>query len=194
MSFIDNALKTSAIVCMTAVTVTMGAATVGGVIYGPKIAKSIIGASNGVARASYLAGNVMLSADESVRIINANLGKVCKSASVSMEAVASSLDVISTKIKDPNDENKEEIKKLMKSIVRAVDVIADKAEELNVKEINESIAKVRSAVTQLSHGINDVFIETENGKRLDITTVSGIIKFLKESFSATSAKNNSSEK
>ena len=69
LSFINNALKTSAIACMTAITVATSVATVGGVIYGPKIARSVIDASSGVARASNLAGNVMLSADESVKIL-----------------------------------------------------------------------------------------------------------------------------
>ena len=189
MSFIDNALKTSAIVCMTAVTVTLGTTVVGGVIYGPKIARSVIDASNGIARASNLTGNVMLSADESVRIINSNLKKVCELASVSMDAVATSLETISDKIKDPKDRNKEEISQLMNSIIKAVDTITNKADELNVTEINESVAKVRSIVTQLNNGLNDIFIEIENGKRINLTTVPGLIKFLKESFSATNGLN-----
>lgn len=189
VSFIDNALKTSAIVCMATVTVTLGTTVVGGVIYGPKIARSIIDASNGVARASNLTGNVMLSADESVRIINANLRKVCEMASVSMDAVATSLEAISDKIKDPKDKNKEEISQLMNSIIKAVDTITNKANELNVTEINESVAKVRNIVTQLNNGINDIFIEIENGKRINLTTIPGLIKFLKESFSATNGLN-----
>lgn len=185
LSFINNALKTSAIACMTAITVATSVVTVGGVIYGPKIARSVIDASSGVARASNLAGNVMLSADESVKIINANLGTVCKAASVSMEAVSSSLEAIADKIKDPKDKNKEDIERLMGSIIRTLDVITLKAEELNVKEINESITKVRTAVGQLNDGIKDIFIECENGKRININSTLGLIRFLIESFGAT---------
>ena len=185
MSFIDNALKASATACLAAVTVTLGVTVAGSVIYGPRIARSVIDASNGVARVSNLAGNVMISTDESIRIINANLSKVCKSASISMEAVADTLEILAAKIKDPDDKNKEEIHQLMSSIVKVVDTIANKADELNVKEINESVDVIKNVVTQLNDGLNDIFIECDKGKRLNITTLSGIISFLRESFSLT---------
>ena len=190
MSFIDSALKASATACLAAVTVTLGVTVVGSVIYGPRIARSVIDASNGVARVSNLAGNVMISTDKSIRTINANLSEVCEKLYISMESTADTLEILAAKIKDPNDKNKEEIHQLMSSIVKTVNTIEKKADELNVEGINESVNVIKSVVTQLNNGLNDIFIECDKGKRLNIATVSGMISFLRDSFRVTNSTAN----
>ena len=171
MSFVDSALKTSAIVCMTAVTITMSVATAGGIIYGPKIATSLVEASDGITKASYASRSLMLDASESIRIMNFHLGEACRAANVSMKSISEILYEIDVKMTDPEDEDREKIMRLVESVARAIDVVSNKVSDLkgvNAQEINKTVNEVNGAVRILSRGIDSFFKECKDGTEREL--------------------------
>lgn len=189
MSFVDGALKTSAIVCMTAVTVTLSIATAGTVIYGPKMAQSIIGASNEISKTSYSIRNLTDSANDSVKIVNCRLGEICDAAKISTESVSEMLVCLAKMVGKVSNglsecsfkEDKEKISRLFTSIVEAVDVITKKVKEVNgvsAKEINGTIEEVHKTVGTINEGIKGFFEECENGqtKKVSVKKLFGAIK------------------
>lgn len=169
MSFINNALKTSAIVCMTAITVATGVATAGSIIYGPQIARSVINASDGIARASGSVEGLVASTNNSVKIINAHLGEACKAANVSMKSISDMLATLDYKITNFKEEDKKEIRELMISVTNIANAVSKKVNELDgvdSKEINEVVGEFRNTVKLLNNGIDSFFKECdEAGKR-----------------------------
>lgn len=169
MGFINNALKTSAIVCMTAVTVAAGVATVGGITYGPKIATSVINASDGIARASDSMGNLIDSTNDSVKIVNSHLDEACKAANVSMKSISDMLATLDYKITNLKKEDKEEIKELMVSITNITNTVSKKVDEfgdVDSQEIRNVVSEFRNMIELLNNGIDSFFKECdEAGKR-----------------------------
>lgn len=154
---------------MTAVTVATGVATVGGVIYGPKIARSVINASDGIARASNSMEGLMTSTNNSVEIVNTHLGEACKAAKVSMQSISSMLVTLNNKIINFKEEDKKEIKKLIIKVINIANTVSNKVSELkgvDSDEINITISEFKNTVKLLNNGIDSFFKECdEAGKR-----------------------------
>lgn len=188
MSFIDGALKTSAIVCMTAVTVSLSVATAGGIIYGPKIATSVIGASDEISRTSRSIRGLTNSANESVKIVNYRLGKICDATGVSMKAISESLEKLSIIVGRISEgvenchfeEDKENVSKLLASITGAVNVITKKVEVVNgisAEEIDGTIKEVHRTFGIINDGLKGFFEESKDGKtKINLKKVIGAIK------------------
>lgn len=175
MSFVDGALKTSAIVCMTAVTVTLSVATAGAVMYGPTIAQSIISTSDEISQTSSSIRGLTNSLNNSVGIVNSSLEEACKAAGTSMKAISEMLvclaelmKTISTEVSDfsSKEENKGKICKLANDIITNINAVLGKIGEvkaINSKEINETVEEVHETVGILNNGIRSFFKECKDG-------------------------------
>lgn len=189
MSFVDGALKTSAIVCMTAVTVTLSITTAGAVMYGPTIAQSIISTSDEISQTSSSIRGLTNSLNNSVGIVNSFLEEACKSAGISMKAISDMLvclaelmNKIYTGVSTLSfKEDRAKVSALLASITTAVDTITVKIGEIkgiSAKEINKTISEVNKTIAMLNEGVGGFFYECgdEKTKQLNLTKAIKAIK------------------